>query len=537
MKWGIFFIIAAVLIVLLIVVGSSRNQKPKEQDLSRIKPETGAKGKKVILLLADSLMSQSIDRGLREKELPTFRFLIEHGQYYKNMVSSFPTMSVTIDSTLLTGRYPSEHRLPGLTWYSAKDKKVINYGTGPIEVLRQGVNNVLTDGLIHLNQDHLNPDVPTIHEELARHGLQSGSINGLIYRGPAVHKLTIPAWLHIPSSLPDEIEVKGPDFLTLGALTNPLEGLADLPDNLTDKIGFNNRFSFETVKYLVRHRKLPDFLFVYLPDLDQELHKNGPSSLKGVKDLDGQLESLLQSFGSREQAMKEAVILISGDSGMTRILPADRNPEIDLSALFGDDRVLSPGEEESGSKDILFTVNETMAYVYSLKGTDTLKEAAKVLQADSRIDFVAWKERDGWVNVIQGGTSKALKYKADGKLQDTYRQSWTIDGDSQVLDLKVNDVNNMLEYDEYPDVLMRLKSALDSHEGDYLVVTAKPGYELKDKNSPTHKGGGGHGSIRKAESLVPLIICGTDRKPTLLRMVDLKSYLLDLLAKNPPNHG
>lgn len=79
-------------------------------------------------------------------QLPAFQYLIEHGQYYKNLVSSFPTMSVTIDSSLLTGKYPDEHRIPGLTWYSSDEKKVINYGTGPMEVLRQSVDPVVTDG-------------------------------------------------------------------------------------------------------------------------------------------------------------------------------------------------------------------------------------------------------------------------------------------------------------------------------------------------------------------------------------------------------
>ncbi|MNJ63513.1 hypothetical protein D3C77_594210 [compost metagenome] len=88
-----------------------------------------------------------------------------------------------------------------------------------------------------------------------------------------------------------------------------------------------------------------------------------------------------------------------------------------------------------------------------------------------------------------------------------------------------------MSYDQYPDVLKRLSSALRSHQGDFLVVTAKPGYEFTGGSSPTHKGGGGHGSIRKMESLVPLIISGTDQKPKYLRMVDLKAYVLDLLTK------
>lgn len=141
------------------------------------------------------------------------------------MVSSFPTMSVTIDSSLLTGRYPDGHRVPGLTWYSTKEKKLINYGTGPMEVIKHGVDPVLFDALVNLNGSHLNQQLPTIYEDLARRGMKSGSINGLIYRGTVDHTLTIPPWIQVPTSLPKTIPVKGPDYLALGSLSDPLEGI------------------------------------------------------------------------------------------------------------------------------------------------------------------------------------------------------------------------------------------------------------------------------------------------------------------------
>ena len=104
-----------------------------------------------------------------------------------------------------------------------------------------------------------------------------------------------------------------------------------------------------------------------------------------------------------------------------------------------------------------------------------------------------------------------------------------MDANPQVLDLQINEQKRTIAYGRYPDVLQRLSGALHSHEGEYMVVTAKPGYELADRSSPTHKGGGGHGSLTKTESLIPLILAGTDRKPEQLRVVDLKAFLLDLM--------
>lgn len=531
MKW------LAVVLILATVVGCG-NKETKEHDLLHVKSKQGADKKKVIFLMIDTLMAQSIDEGIRQKQLPTFQYLIGKGHYHKDMVSSFPTMSVTIDSSMLTGAYPHEHRVPGLLWYSAEERRLINYGTGPMEILRQGVNHVLEDALINLNGRHLNPKIHTIYEDLARLGLTSGSINGLVYRGKAEHTLSIPAWIEVPTTLHRNIKVKGPDLLTLGALSNPLNGKKNMPDSIANRLGMDNKFAMEALEYLIREKKLPDFLYVYLPDLDQKIHKNGPSDLEGIRKLDGQLQSMLQAFGSPEKALEEAIIVIAGDSGMTQLLPADQHSEIDLPAILNGYRILRPGERPTDETDVILAVNETMAYIYNPNGKHSMQEIAGRLLKDNRIDMAAWKD-EGWIHVLRGSAGKQLKYHADGSFMDTYGQKWTIEGDKDALDLKAGrgnpDEGQPISYGEYPDVLQRLASALHSHTGSYMVVTSKPGYELKDRSSPTHEGGGGHGSIGKKESLVPLIICGTDREPRYLRMIDLKAFLLDLLAEPSQN--
>jgi predicted AlkP superfamily pyrophosphatase or phosphodiesterase len=523
----------SICIVLTLVVcsGCDWNQaKPQEHDLLHVKSQSSHSSKKVILVLVDSLMVQAIDKGLQQHKLPTLKFLIDHGQYHKDLVSSFPTMSVTIDSSLHTGTYPDEHRIPGLIWYSTKENKIITYGTGPMEILKQGVNSVLSHAFIDLNGDHLNKQTLTIYEQLSQKGLKSGSINGLIYRGTVDHTLSIPEWLKGSTSLPATINVKGPDFFSFGAFSNPLTGFKVIPDTLIRKMGFNNEYAVDTAEYLIRNNKLPDYLFVYLPDLDREIHKKGPSVLDGVITMDGQLQSILSAFGSREKALDEAIVMILGDSGMSQILPTSKHPVIDLPQLLHNYSILKPGETATKETDIALAVNETMAYVYNLQPTGSLKDIANVLKAEKRVDFISWKE-NGWIHVAQAGTSMEFKYKPHGKIKDTYGQSWTVENDPEVLDLQINKHLNTLQYKEYPDALRRLYGALNSHEGDFLVVSAKEGYELTGHSSHTHEGGGGHGTLHKIESAVPLIISGTNKKPEHLRIVDLKSYILRLLTK------
>lgn len=529
-------LLGVLLVIGVIILAFTSYQRtkvtPKEKDLLQVKSTAGDKSKKVILIVVDSLMASAIDKGIEQKELPTFQYLIEHGQYYRDMVTSFPTMSVTIDSSLLTGTYPDRHHVPGLTWYSAKDKKLINYGTGPMEVIKLGVNPVLMDALIHLNGSHLNAEQPTIYDDLAKSGKKSGSINGLIYRGPVKHTLSVPLWMDVPTTLPKSIDVKGPDLLALGSFSDPLSGI-EKPDGLTHRMGINNPYSLLTANYLIQQNKLPDFLYIYLPDLDKKLHKNGPAELNGLKETDQQLHDLLLSFGSLEEALKQAIFVIIGDSGMTKVLPADEHPVIDLPALLQDYQLLRQDEGVTDDTEIVLAVNETMAYVYSLKAS-RLKDIASVIQADARIGIVSWKEGE-WINVIGSASSDVLRFKPGGELIDPYGQQWTVEQAPEILDLTIDSRNRTIRYGQYPDALRRLYGALHSHTGEFLVVTAKPGYELADKHSPSHKGGGSHGAFGHAESLVPLIISGTKERPVYLRIIDLKDYLLKLVNQQRAN--
>ncbi|WP_337104438.1 alkaline phosphatase family protein [Paenibacillus sp. YIM B09110] len=490
---------------------------------------TNIAGKKVILIVVDSLMYQSIDRGLENNQLPTIKSLIQHGQYYKDVVSSFPTMSVTIDTSLLTGTYPDKHGLPGLIWYSADENRVINYGTGPMEVMKQGIHEIAADTLMNLNGKHINHTVQTIFEDVQVAGkLTTGSINGIIYRGPTAHWLRIPEWVKAPTSLPDRIKVGGPDFLSFGTFSNPLTDKLNLPVELTDRVGFTNEYAIQTTEYLIRHQLLPDFLYVYLPDLDQKLHQHGPEDIEGILKLDKQLERLIAAFGSTDKALEQAVIMLLGDSGMSAILPKDKNPIVDLTKLLDGYRIQKPGADINAETEIVLAVNETMAYVYKLHTDQPLAGIAGHLVGDSRIDLIAWKEGE-WIRVRQGDSEHSFSYRAEGQWKDSYGAHWTWKGDADVMDLEVDHKEKQLMYGQYPDGLQRLWGALNSHKGDFIVVTTKAGYELTGGSSPEHTGGGGHGALHANVSLVPLIVAGTNDKPDKLRIVDMKSYILDLL--------
>src|SRR5699024_4552776 len=151
--------------------------------------------KPVILLNIDSLMPHALEVATQSDRAPALKFLMEHGYYIDHLVSSFPTMSVTIDSTLLTGTYTNQHHIPGFNWFDMNNKQIYNYGTGFRETFRIGIRHTAHNMLYRLNNEHLSRKVSTIYEDLAHHGLKSASINSFVYRGNTPRRLHVPKFL------------------------------------------------------------------------------------------------------------------------------------------------------------------------------------------------------------------------------------------------------------------------------------------------------------------------------------------------------
>ena len=92
-------------------------------------------------------------------------------------------MSVTVDSTLLTGVYSDKHKVPGLVWYNRKENRIVNYGSHVRELFKLGLKQSMGDVFFNLNHVHLNKQHKTIHEILHDEGMQTSSINALLYKG------------------------------------------------------------------------------------------------------------------------------------------------------------------------------------------------------------------------------------------------------------------------------------------------------------------------------------------------------------------
>lgn len=486
---------------------------------------TYANKKRVIMLLIDSLMYPPLEKAVKEGSAPAFQFFMENGKVFPNIVSPFPTMSVTVDSSLLTGVYANIHKIPGLVWFHYEEKRLINYGSHIRELIKLGLIRSLKDIIYHMNNHHLSKEIKTIHEEMSMKGKTTASINALIYRGNTEHDLKLPRLLTFFTSWNKEAKTKGSRLFTYGSFSK----ISPLKRNgyFWQKFGFNDRFSVQELKYLIETDSLPSFTIVYFPDMDKIVHKHGPMDIKGICKVDKQLQNILSCYDSWEEALKGNYWIIMGDNGQAPI-DSDRNKAlIDLRKSLRSYQIMALKDGIKDSDEVALGVNERMAFIYTLNPERApLPDIAKTLQKDDRVDVIAWMEKES-VRVISGVRQGKLIFQPNGPLVDEYEQSWDIAGDAGVLDLTVK--NNQILYDEYPDALSRLYSSLTSHGGNYLVASARPGFEFIGEGSPTHVGGASHGGLHKQDSLVPMIVTGTDSSPKHLRIIDLKDWILTLI--------
>ncbi|MGW8959389.1 alkaline phosphatase family protein [Paenibacillus sp. NPDC055715] len=519
--------IVLVLSLSLLIVGCRANSSQQLKQQS-VKPHITASQnvKPVIVILIDSLMNKPLQKAIQEGRAPAMQYLLKKGQYFPQVVSSFPTMSVTIDSTLLTGTYADRHHVPGLVWYSDPRKRMIFYGNGIKEAFKIDQMQVFMDAICQLNQVHLNKKTKTIHEELADKGKESASINAIVYRGRTEHVLKVPRFIANSNRVPEQLRITGPKWFSYAtfAQLDPKNSWNTPP---WKKFGMNDEFSAKETAFLINQKKLPGVTIAYFPENDNLVHKKGPTQLEGIEKADQALQGVLNAHGSWEQAVKNAIWIVMGDSGQSAVYDDRQAATVEIKPLLNHYRIAKLNQSVRKEDQIVISTNERMAYVYAIDDNVELSDVVKHLQKEEKLDIIAMKDDKNNIRVTRGKNNTMFSYRPGGNFTDEYGQSWTLSGETSLVDITIN--NNRIKYGIYPDVLARLYGAMYSHEGRYAVVTVKPGYELVGESSPTHIGGGAHGSLHEKDSLVPLIISGTNTRPKTLRIVDIKDWILQLV--------
>jgi hypothetical protein len=446
-------------------------------------------------------------------------------------------MTPVATSSIMTGHWADRHLVPGFIWYNDKSGRIVDYGATWQSVLKIGPEKIIRNLLQRLNQEHLSPYIPTLHEALEDNGYQTGSVNFFIHRASHPYLAKVPTLISLATRFQLYREkVMGPLSLTLGELIHPpySESRFAYPKGAFHRFGFNDTFSGKIAAQMIREGQQPDFLVVYLPDNDKYSHVYGPlRSGPAIEHADEQIAAVLDALGSWEKAVEENVIIVTGDHSQTTVGLGEEYL-IDLDRILRGFKRLKHTEQFDEHKDIAICPNERMAFIYILKReSQILSEVVGVLAQDERNAQVAWRARKNGYCVLQGGTEKKLMFSRRGPYKDVYGQTWKFEGDLSVVDARVSS-ENKIEFGNYPDAFSRIISALEGRKGSRVVVSAKSGYEYFGEGAPIHPGGGSHGSLELEDSTVPMIIAGATPELEHPRIIDLFSLVLKLFQVELP---
>lgn len=512
------------LVLLLVATAYLNLLKPTGKTSNQLTQPYQSPAKKVVMIVIDSIMDEPFQSTIIENKVPALQYLLNNGQYYPRMISSYPTMSVVVDSTLLTGAYSDQHKVPGLVWFDMNENRFISYGSAQAEIRKLGVRQVLRESLFRLNHQHLSANVKTLHEELNG---QTASINTLVYRGYEKKPLNVPKIVSLTGLIKEDASINGPNYFSYGLLSliNP----TNKHKHAWEAFGFNDRFAADELKYLIEHNRLPSYTLAYFSDNDKEVHKKGVNVTKGIEDADKQLQEVFNSYPSWEEALKDTVWIVMGDSGQTNVLGNKEQALIDLRDLLKEYQIYKISGPVQENDQVVLGLNERMSFIYLLDEMISKENIINLLSRDDRVDNIAWQEGEK-VNIVSSDYDGLLSFKPNGEYTDQYKQTWTIEGNAQILDLSMTN-DKRITYNDYPDCLARLYSSFQSHSGNYLIVNAKPGYEFVGEGSPTHIGGAAHGSLHKQDTFFPMIVAGTELEPKYERIVDLKEWILRVLEQ------
>lgn len=489
--------------------------------------------KKVILFLIDSMMPDVLERCIAAKKAPGMQFLMERGQYIPDCVTVFPTMTASIDCSLITGVYPDEHKVPGLVWYDPAKGQMYNYINGAIPVQKLGITHCAMNVLFDLNERHMSKDVPTIHEILEENKLVSGSINVIAHRGHKQHQVQIPPLLDALTAFQLREKVSGPTIMSLGTLVRPdmFRPITwNLAQTISEGYGINDTYAIDVLIEVIRSGKQPDFTLVYLPENDHKLHKSPLDAISHLADVDKQLVRFLDSFDSWEQVVERNVCMLISDHGQT-VIGESEDHNISLDSLLSRFTIHPLGAQVTPQMDVVICNNERMAYLYPTDDSK-LMPIVEAVSVDERIDLIAWREGER-IAVRRGGTDRLMRFWRGGPYRDVYGRRWSVEGELTVLDVAAD--GDLLLFDTFPDAFSRLYGAFFSQSAPVVVVSAAIGYEFLSECAPTHLGGGSHGSLHKQDSIIPLLVAGAaHRFRTPARLVDVKDFILQELGVMQP---
>ena len=462
--------------------------------------------KKLVLAVIDAMKPAMLARAVAEERAPALKLLLERGEAVDDCVAAFPSVTPVCAASIATGTGPGHHQIPSMNWWHRGEGRYVEYGTSFGASRAFGFRQSLTDTIYNMNLEHLSGEVRTVFERLDDAHVRTAGTTYLMYRGRHRHEPAQDTTLTRLASTVFRSAVYGPqEFFYADIFSSrrtPCRSQLGLPGVRDQHAG--------CVGELLVEQDLFDFLLFSLPDNDTHSHKNGPAAqVDSLAAADRQLMRLMDAAGGPDAFLADHAVVVCSDHSQSLV-----EREIDLFRALDGFGVRAALRPRPGHDEVAVCPASRAAQVYVLDPEDRralVPRLERTLLALDGIDLVLrMTDHPDGEAVVRGrrdGEVRELRFAPRGGLEDARGGHWSVDGDLELLELRVDD--GRVRSDTYPDPLGRAWSALRCPSSGDLLASARPGYEFLDWGGAHHVGGGSHGSLHANDSLGSLIWCGT----------------------------
>lgn len=462
---------------------------------------------KLVLCVIDAMAPALLERAVAQGAAPVLGELMRRGRYVPDCVAAFPSVTPVCAASIVTGTAQERHRIPGMNWYSREEGRYIEYGSSFRAVQRFGIARQLTDTVYNMNHAHLAAEVPTIFEALDDAEVRTAGTTYLMYRGRHRHEPQRDTALTRIASTLMRHPVMGPRELFYADI------FSSRPTGCRSGLGMpgvRDRHSGCVSVYMVEH-DLFDFLLLSLPDNDWYSHKHGPEGqVTSLAQADLQLARVMEAGGGVDRFLEEHAVIVMADHSQAPVTDT-----IALQDILAGLDVLGPGSSRRGEPRIAVCPSQRAAMVYLLAEERRIALRSDVIRVALQIDgvdLVMWAELDAHGATLEAVIARPavgeLRFAPAGEIQDTRGESWSVEGEPEVLEATIAD--GRLLSPAYPDALARVWSALQCPTSGEVLLSAAPGYEFLDWGRQAHVGGGSHGSLHREDSLGALVMSGVE---------------------------
>ena len=464
-----------------------------------------------VLVLADGVRSDMVRALSKSGDLPNItRHLLAEGSFL-DAVTVLPSVTNVAYLPMLTGQYPGTANMPGIRWV---DKSRF----ASRQVFHAGRRSYV--GLSHMI---FNRDLPDDLETLFELCPDSLAVRSDIHRGLS------------------------PGRNRFHGISGPFMFLS----HYMKRADFIDRIVSHSLLRALRRADgaLPRFVFLPLIDVDTASHAHGPQhrrTIDAYRRIDGVVGAIVDSL-KRSGVWDRTHLLISSDHGHT-----ETAAHLGLGHLLSElgYRVFEHPQVYWRNVDAAVMVSgNSFANLYvAWEGRWERPLAADELEGQHRrlldalcrrveIEWVAYRNGNGAVKVVtrsgtailkREGESYSYSYEGSDPLQ--LGLSHTTIHESEALGLTVGT--------RFPDALEQLWYLFTSERTGDIVVTSKPGYDLRaGREWPEHHSS--HGALCREHMMVPVL----SNRPLLsdrpARTVDLFSTVIESLDLSPtkPHFG